>query len=123
MLVTVSNKVCTDLDKHSSPTNFTNRLPFVIVTDTTYSIRLIGISIQPWPETPFLVCCNLCEQQPIAQTFANVLSMTYGNEKFSRPRVPARTGRYEEVEIELVSISGEPIVVESVTAQLTIDQN
>ena len=90
---------------------------------TPYYARLEGIAIRPWPAQPLLICCNLCDRQIVGQSFENVLSMTYGMEKFTRPNVPARIGRYEEIEIELKTFDGQAVTVDSVTVQLTLDIN
>ena len=50
----------------------------------------------------------------------NVLAMTYGVEKFTRPRVPVQKVRSREIEIELKSIDGTPINADTVTVQLSI---
>ena len=131
MLITLSNEPCDDLDRHQKPSHFTNRLPLVITTPnepmkeigSEYYIRLEGISVQPWPNKPLIICCSLCDQQLFGQTFEKVLGLTYGPQKFTKPKVPTRMGRSDEIEIELKSIDGETINnIESVTVQLSIEK-
>lgn len=129
MLFTVSNAACDNTNKFTDATHFTNRLPFTIVTDEfmkhgqpIHYIRLEGISINPWPNKTLLICCNFCERQPYGQNMQNVLAMTYGVEKFTRPRVPVQKVRSREIEIELKSIDGTPINADTVTVQLSINE-
>ena len=130
MLITVSSEFCDNLDRQKKPSHFTNRLPLVITADepmketvSLYYVRLEGIAIQPWPSKTLIICCSLCDQQLFGQTFEKVLALTYGLQKFTRPKVQTQIGRSDEIEIELKSIDGEIINnIESVTVQLSIEK-
>ena len=131
MLITVSNELCDNLDRHKKPSHFTNRLPLVITAPnesmkeiaSKYYIRLEGISVLPWPKKPLIICCSLCDQQLFGHTFEKVLGLTYGPQKFTKPKVPTQMTRSDEIEIELKSIDGETINnIQSATVQLSIEK-
>lgn len=129
MLITVANTLCSVLDTYQSATHFNNRLPLTIEINEpideilNYFVRLEGITVLPWPEIPFLVCCNFCDTQPCGgQYFENTLSLVYGKEKFTRPKVIARMDRFSEVEIQLKAINGETIEpIEKTVIQFSLE--
>lgn len=130
MLFTLSNKLCDSVDRYTDATHFTNRTPFVLVFEeamidgeaTNHYIRLEAISIDPWPSEPLMVYCSLCERQPFGKSLEKVLSMTYEQGKFSRPKVQAQLGRNNEIEIELKTIYGDPVIIDTVIMQLSVEK-
>jgi len=132
MVLTVSSDLCTTQDLFKKPSHFSNRLtvPITISYDDAkggpnYNIQLEGIAIYPpiFPNgaKPILVTCNLCDVQPCGKSFTNMLSMVYGNEKFTRPKVPARLGKTEEIIIEIKTINNNDVNnLTSVSVQLSL---
>ena len=131
MLLTVGNKFCLEnFDRLTDGKHFTNQLPLSLVVDDPISgtpsfyIQLEAISVEAWPEVPFLILCNLAESQPCGgRSMENILAMANGFEKFSRPKVPVRAGRFSEVEIQLKTCSGEVIKTDNVVVQMSIHKN
>ena len=126
MLLTLSSELCTVQDRFKTPSKFTNRLTFPIAIDelmkggTNYYVQLEGISIKPWPTKTVLICCNLCEYQPCGKDMVNALSMVYGEDKFTKPKVPARMGQTEEIMIEINTLGDVGVKINSVTVQLSL---
>ena len=126
MPLTLSSKLCTANDQFKKPLQFSNRLPFEISIDEhikggpSYWIQMEGISIDPWPNKPVMITCNLCEVQPAGKDFVNMLSMVYGKEKFTQPKVPALLGIKQEIMIEVKTFDNVNVDTNSVTLQLSL---
>lgn len=124
MLLTLSSKLCTVNDHFRSPNKFSNQLPFPLVINVNggpnYYVKLEGIAMDPWPDKPVLICVNLCEPQPCGKTMVNAVSMIYGKNKFTQPKVPAKLGETQNILIEVNTVDDIAVTFKSVTLQLSL---
>ena len=126
MLLTLSSELCTSNDRFRNPNKFSNHLPFPIVISEhvnggpNYYLKLEGISIDPWPTKPVLICVSLCEPQPCGMSMLKSVSMIYEKGKFTQPKVPAKLGESQEIVIEVITVEDIAVPVRSVTLQLSL---
>ena len=122
MLLTLSSELCTASDILKSPSKFSNRLPFplIISEGSNYNVKLEGISINPWPTKPVLICADICEKQPCGKNMMNCLAMAYKNGKFTQPKVPTKLGQTQEIVIEVKTLDDIFMHLKSVTLQLSL---
>ena len=137
----LSNELTTVPDRLSEPYHFVNNLampldledPIMVnsvkerrMVKSPYAMKLETLSVEPWPNQTFLVCCNLCPQAYVGHHFKRILSVgsAYPN-SFSQPVLePHSGGRFKEIEISLHPMKGQSFDmlnnIQTVTVQISI---